>query len=142
MTHHIIQPELGTLVLDFVEDILGFDNIKTFRLSAVGDGIPFFYLKAEKMESPCFIVCDPYYFVPDYALDYDSDIMKDLSCSNPDDLRCVAISKIPDKFENATANLKSPIIFNLENSFAKQFVIDNLEYPIRYKLFEKIPTVK
>jgi flagellar assembly factor FliW len=123
------------VILTFVEDILGFENIKSYKLLPAGDDSPFFFLRAVRFNYPCFAVCDPFYFIPDYKLVYDKDILDELGAGSPDDLKCVVIATIPDEFENITVNLKSPVIFNMKNNSAKQFVLDTLDYSVRHRLF-------
>jgi len=124
-------------VLTFKTGILGFEDIGRYRLEPIGEGLPFLYLRAENGGYPCFTVCDPCYFFQTYRINYTDEMLAELKAEHPDMLRCVAIVTVHEDFRNSTVNLKSPVIFNLENGLARQYVLDEINYPIRQRLFEE-----
>lgn len=122
------------VVLTFKEGLFGFESIKKYKLVRIDDEIPFFFMRAAEGGATQFIVCDPVFFVPEYRLKYEQDVLTELDAESAEDLRCLVIATVPDSLENTTVNLKSPVIFNINNMLAKQFVLYDLDYPIRYKL--------
>ncbi|MDF2567468.1 MAG: flagellar assembly factor FliW [Oscillospiraceae bacterium] len=126
---------LNTDILYFKEGILGFETIKEYALLFTEDDVPFFYLQAVGETHPCFIVCDPVRFLPEYRVNYNAEILEQLEAETSDDLKCLTIVTIPSNVSDTTVNLKSPVIFNINNNYAKQFVLDVPEYSIRHNLF-------
>jgi flagellar assembly factor FliW len=126
------QPE----VLTFTGPILGFEEITQYQLLLIEDGSPFFYLQALGCDHPCFVVCDPVRFVPEYAPCYPEEILTELNVAGKDELRCLAIVTIPGSFFDSTMNLKSPIVLNLKTHTAKQMVTDAPRYAIKQRLFD------
>ncbi len=124
-------------ILTFESGILGFEEIKQYILYYLDDELPFYYLRALGKDHPCFVVCDPLCFVPDYTVRYDDETLRELGARSPEDMRCLAIATIPEDPTNITVNLRSPVIFNISNGMAKQYVTDNTKYTIRHRLFNK-----
>lgn len=124
--------------LKFEEGLLGFEDIKDYVLifPEEEDGLPFFFLKAVD-EDLRFIVCDPILFVPDYKINYDEEILTSLKAQSADELKHFVLATITQDVANTTINLKAPVIFNATNGLAKQFVLNDTDYLIKHKLFEK-----
>jgi len=128
------QPEQNETILFFEDGILGFEDIKRYKLIFSPDISPFIYLQSAQCDHPCFIVCDPVQFVPGYRLQYSRRIREELKAQSEEDIRFLAIATIPDNIRDITINLKSPIMLNIKNNLAKQWVTDEPDYPIRYRL--------
>ncbi|MDD4699515.1 MAG: flagellar assembly protein FliW [Oscillospiraceae bacterium] len=122
-------------ILTFTTGILGFEDIHEYELLFTEDDSPFLFIQAYGYEHPCFVACDPVAFVPDYSVNYTDEILTELKADSKDDLRCLAITTMSDKITDITMNLKSPIVLNIKNNLAKQFVLDVLNYPIKYRIF-------
>lgn len=128
-------------ILTFQEGILGFEEIRQYELLFPEEESPFLYLKAVGRTHPCFVVCDPICFVPDYRVDYDKKLLALLKADSADDLRCLAIASIPSSVADMTVNLKSPVVFNIKNMTACQYVTDNPIYPVKHLIFKMNGTV-
>ena len=122
-------------ILTFSTGILGFEDIHEYELLFIEDDSPFLFIQAIGCAHPCFAACDPVSFVPDYSVNYTDEILTELKADSKDDLRCLAITTMSDKITDITMNLKSPIVLNIKNNLAKQFVLDVLNYPIKYRIF-------
>lgn len=129
--------KLEDIVLTFVEGILGFENIVKYEFSFCDDDSPFFYLQSQEGGHPSFLVCDPVGIINDYEVDYDAQMLLELEAQSADDLRCITIITIASEVAESTVNLRSPIIFNINNNFAKQYVLKEKNYSVKYKMFEK-----
>lgn len=125
-------------ILTFKNGILGFEDIDQYILNYMEESLPFLYLRALGKKHPCFVVCDPMSFVHDYSVSYDVETLRDLEAQSIEDIRCLVIATVPENITDMTVNLKSPILYNIRNNLAKQYVMDNSEYPIRYKLFTEV----
>lgn len=122
-------------ILRFDEGIYGFEDTKEYVLLQEDEEHTIWYLQAAHSEVPCLIVIDPYTIVDNYT-PVISDA--DLAClGNPDDedLCFLAVAVLKDDFKESVVNLKSPIVINAKTKCAKQVILENNDYPIRYKLF-------
>lgn len=124
------------IILNFTTGILGFEDIHEYELLFIEDDSPFLFIQAVGCKHPSFAVCDPVGFVPDYNVNYIDEILTELKADSKDDLRCLSIVTMSDNISDITINLKSPIVLNIKNNLAKQFVMDVLNYPIKHKIFD------
>lgn len=123
-------------VFTFTTGILGFEDTKKYELLFIEDDSPFLFLQAAELSHPSFVVCDPISFVPDYNPNYNDELLSELKAESKDDLRCLAIVTVSENIADITMNLKSPVVLNIKNNFAKQFVMDTPHYSIKHKIFK------
>lgn len=128
------QADQNEVVLFFEDGILGFEDIKHYKLIFSPEIAPFILLQSAQCERPCFIVCDPVQFVPGYRLQYSRRLCEELKVKSDKDIRFLSIVTIPENIRDITINLKSPIVLNIRNNMAKQWVTDEPEYPIKYRI--------
>ena len=55
-------------ILTFKEGLLGFEDIKKYRLIPIDNEIPFYFLREAESGGTQFIICDPFFFIPDYSI--------------------------------------------------------------------------
>jgi flagellar assembly factor FliW len=81
-----------------------------------------------------FVVTNPNLFKPDYIIDAYRKDLKDINVQEAEDVLILVIVTVPNDPSKMTANLKGPILINTQNRMAKQLVIDNNEYEIKFRL--------
>ena len=120
-------------VLEFKLPILGFDEFRQFVIlydDEIGDS--FAWLQSIDSSDVCFIIIDPMRFIPDYAPALPEEMLAKIgSSANGAALRCLMV--VRTGIEDATVNLKSPIIINPAKKLAGQIVLDE-DYPVRAAL--------
>ncbi|MDD3693093.1 MAG: flagellar assembly protein FliW [Oscillospiraceae bacterium] len=121
--------------LIFEDGILGFEDIKRYDLKFSKDIWPFIHLQSQ-CGRVSFIVCDPVYFYPGYKPPLNNRVCRELKVKCKEHLRCLAIATIPGNIKDITINLKSPIVLNIENNHAKQYVTDEPDYPIKFRIIK------
>ena len=122
-------------ILEMQHGPLGFDEYRQYALLEREDqGVVFRWLQATDNESICFVVFDPYEVITGYSPELERRDLKELGCSRPEDLRYYAIAVVPEDYTKATINLKSPIAVNPVTNVAKQVILQNVDYPIRFPL--------
>ena len=91
------------------------------------------------LQSPdlAFIVTDPYYYVPDYKLYLTDEDKKQILLEQNDPVAVRVIVKIPKNYADMTANMLAPIVININQRSAKQFVLTTLEYEVAHYLLPK-----
>ncbi len=124
------------LVFNFIEPILGYDNLKKYVLIDNQPQSPFKWLQSLEDGSIAFPVSFPSYFGIDYQFVIPEDKSKDLELTGIENLITFNIVCIPHgKAQDATINLAGPIVINAENKNAMQLVLSNAKYAIKHKLF-------
>lgn len=133
---------LGTFNVDnsqkiiFEDGIFGFEHIKEYYLIDANLA-PFMLLQSIEDEAIGFIVCDPFLFFPDYEFDLSDDAKEKINLEKSDDLLVLVIITLADKIEDVSANLVGPIIINIKNHKALQYIINNPKYNTKHFLFSK-----
>ncbi len=124
-------------ILMFPKGILAFEEFKQYVLIHYPDEeIAPMWLQSVENSSLCFIVLDPFLYLPDYSPSLPAAELSELNLSSNDDLRYFVISVISEDVQKSTINLKSPIVVNIKNNRAIQCVSDS-DYPVRFPLFSE-----
>lgn len=122
-------------LLEFRAPVFGFETLSRFVLLSddeTGPGL----LWLQSLENPevCFILLDPEELSLDYQPEIARNVLDLLQLEDAPIVRVIAV--VPADFQQATVNLKSPIVINPKNRWAAQVILD-ADYPIRMPLFDK-----
>lgn len=122
--------------LDFVDGLPGFVDATRFTLARWGGPTsPFSLLHAIDLDGADFVVTPPELFFPDYAPEVDDDLAERLDLKSADDAILLVIVTVPDRAEDATANLAGPLVVNRHTRQAAQAVLQldryDLQAPLR-----------
>ena len=108
----------------FPHGLLGFEDVKQFFLLKKDDDSSYVWL--QMMEGPelSFLLVPSISSFPKYTPDLSKDDLALLKIQHPESLLMFNIVTIRDGGK-ATANLKGPVIFNMDNGIGAQFVAKN-----------------
>ncbi|WP_353057236.1 flagellar assembly protein FliW [Brevibacillus sp. MER 51] len=127
------QVELGKLF--FEDGIPGFSHLQFFQLLQEEES-PFFIIQSTEEKEVGFWVIDPFSFFPDYEFEL-SDVAKNaLHVDEESQLGVFSIVTLRGNNE-ATVNLKAPIVVNLSNRMGRQVILQEDTYSIRQALFKQ-----
>lgn len=114
--------------------LLGFEQIKKYRLLRNHDEAPFLWLQMLDGPGQAFIVVPPAAVVEDYRPDLSSEDVSFLDLADPKDawvLNIVTLRRNGD----ATVNLKGPIVCNRRTRIAKQIIpLNAAQFPLQHPL--------
>lgn len=125
--------------IEMKEGMAGFEHLKRYVILVHDENTPLFWLQSIEDGSIAFVVVDPCIIKPDYEPFIDEDEKRFLEIKNNGDMALMAIVSIRSEPLAVSANLKAPIVINLKERFAKQVVLDDLDYSVRYYLMENKP---
>lgn len=127
-------PELPEL--HFATGVPGFPAARRFALVRFGDedDTPFALLRSLDVEDLEFVVVHPFQFFPGYAPELDDETADRLDLHSADDALILAIVTVPEKVQDATANLAAPIIVNRNTRQAAQTVLSDSVVDLRAPL--------
>jgi flagellar assembly factor FliW len=132
--------DLIEMNLFFEEGIPGFLDLQFFQIQQQEKDSPFFLLTSLDNPSIEFGLINPFSFFPHYEFAVDDQMKDRLGIKDDTSLIVLNIVSIqPDG--QVTANLKAPVVINLENRMAKQVILNDDRYPIRQPLFSLQPKV-
>lgn len=123
-------------VITFPEGVYAFEKSKKFVILNTGSSAGLIQLQSAENEDPRFIILDPYSFIEDYNPVLPGETLKTLKVSSAEELSFFVIAVIPHDVRNSTVNLKSPIVINFREKLGAQVILENSEYPVRFRLFE------
>ncbi len=124
-------------IITMVDPILGFPYAKRYVLINHREGSPFKWLQSVDNGELAFVVINPKLIKPDYVVPIEEEDVKKLQIESPEDAEVYVIVVIPDNPEEMTANLRGPIVINRKKRLAKQVVIPDDSYPIKYRIVRR-----
>ncbi len=124
-------------VIHMERGLYGFETVTDYILIQNPDReLPYMWLQALNDEHLIFIVTNPFYFVSDYDFELPDMAINKLQIEGVKDVQILSIVVIPEKVEDTTINLKSPVILNQRLNKAQQIILDG-QYNLRYKIFSE-----
>ncbi len=123
-------------VYEFPNGIYGFESDKRFAIfSREIEDTSFLYLQSLDHLVPCFMVFEPWDMHPDYRPSLSQEDLTDCQVDNIDDLIFLVIATVPVNIEDLSINIKSPVVLNPRTRKAKQVILQNPDYDVRYYPF-------
>mgnify|MGYP006294366659 CR=1 FL=1 len=122
-------------IIEFVVGPYGFEEQKEYTLLADDDS-PFFWLQSISDPDLAFVVTEPWIFYEDYEFELGEELKNKLDLENKENVSVINMVVIPDDTTKMTINLKSPVIINQEEKIAKQIILEDEDYPTKYRIFE------
>lgn len=125
-------------VIDFPEGILGFNDLRKFVLLDDPNDEIFAWLQSCEIPQIAFPVLEPELFAQNYQLTLTKHDLESLGLQTQEKIRAFAIITIPDEPTQMTANLKAPVVINIEKRTARQIVLQDNNLAIREPIFAKL----
>lgn len=122
-------------IIKFTEGIYGFEEYKEYVILKDKPDDDIMYLQSVNNGDLSFVLIDPYSIAQFYKPNLNEEDLNDLKVSGEADLKYLVIAIIRDKIEESVVNLKSPIAINPKLKTAKQVILQNNEYSLRYPIF-------
>ena len=124
-------------IIIFDEGLPGFQDMHRYAVINDEDNPYISYLQSLEETNICFILIPPVFAYKDYDIEISDSTVKKLGIEKPEDVKLYAILTIPGNFKDATANLKAPIVVNVNNNKAIQEILDDEKYSIRHRIVKE-----
>ncbi len=125
--------------ITFANGLPGFDEIHRFILLESSEPeSPFKWLQSVDEPQLAFAIADPFMIKPDYDLEIDDEVVKELEITKEDDVAIYAIIIVPEDISKISMNLKAPIIINGKNRQGMQIILDTDKYNVRHYILDEI----
>jgi flagellar assembly factor FliW len=126
------------LVFNFIEPIIGYDNLKRYVLIEHSENSAFKWLQSLEDPNLAFPVTSPAFFDIDYQFEIPTEKAESIDLNSVDSLISLNIVTIPSgNPRKATINLVAPIIINAANKQGLQIVLPNSNYLVKTPLFNE-----
>ena len=120
-------------IITFPRGILGFEEVRQYILLE-GSG-PFGFLQAIEEPDLTFVVVDPRTIVPEYKIEVPRQGVEEIGIEDANEAVVLTIVTIPAEPRKMTINLQAPLLINSSNRLAKQVVLTDHGYDLRYPVF-------
>lgn len=125
-------------IISLPEGLVGFPELNRYVLLDHDTDSPFKWLQSVDDGSMAFVVISPLTFRPDYTVEVTEEEIKVLQLDDPDQAVISVIVTIPVDPKKMSANLKAPLIFNLENRLGKQLILRDPQFQTKHFIMEEI----
>lgn len=125
-------------ILTFAEGLLGFNDLERFVLLDDPKDEIFAWLQSCDESSIAFPVLEPELFEDQFQLKLTRSDLQSLQATEESGLRAFCIITIPEDPSRMTANLKAPVVVNIEKRIARQCVLQDNKLEIREPIFAKL----
>ncbi|WP_051056726.1 flagellar assembly protein FliW [Pseudobdellovibrio exovorus] len=125
-------------VLTFNEGLLGFQDLRQFVLLDDPNDDIFAWLQSCELSSVAFPVLEPEIFGHKYNVNFNRTDLESLKMQANQTPAFLNIITIPDDPTQMTANIKAPIVINIEQKIARQCVLQDNNLAIKEPIFTKL----
>ena len=134
--------------LTFPTGLVGFPTVQEFVVLDVSDDCHYQWFQAVKEPDLAFVIIDVHILDPDFKAEISDEGLTELDITQTDPLLILAVVTIPAGHpEQATANLRAPLVVNLRTRKGKQLILHE-SIPLRFPLLpeerteqEEVPLV-
>jgi flagellar assembly factor FliW len=114
--------------------ILGFEHLLTYTLLIPDQNTPLWWLQSLEDGGVAFVVIDPHIIQAEYRPDIPKAALAFLDISRVETMSLLSIVTIhPDPFR-VTANLRAPLVINVETCVGGQIVLEDEQYQVRHEI--------
>lgn len=125
-------------VIQFPEGLLGFNELRQFVLLDDPTDEIFAWLQSCTEPGIAFPLLEPELFTANYSVNLTKHDLESLGMQSKDGARYFSIITIPSDPTQMTANLKAPIVINVEKRMARQCVLQDNSLAIREPIFTRL----
>ncbi|MCD6551513.1 flagellar assembly protein FliW [Thermotoga sp.] len=130
-------------IFAFEEGIPGFEHLRRFALVFPEETFPIGWLLSLEDSQIGLPVVDPKLVRPDYDPKVSPSDLEKLGAPNQDELLFFCVLTIPPgKPEEATINLRAPIIIEQKKKRGIQVILENPDYRLKHLLSEEMERAK
>ncbi len=125
-------------IYEFEEGLYGFEDVRRFAIfEKAFDDISFLYLQAIDCIVPCFLVFEPWDLHPDYRPALTKEDMEICRVDDIEELIFLVIASVPSTVAEMSVNIKSPVVLNPKTRKARQVILQNPDYTVRFLPFKQ-----
>jgi flagellar assembly factor FliW len=127
---------LDETLLKFPSGLVGFPACRRFVVLDPAEGSEYQWFQSVDEPGLAFIIIDVHLLQPDFQIDVPDEGLKELDLAPTDSLLILAVITVPTgKPDQATANLRAPLVVNLRTRKGKQVILHE-SIPLRYPLLQ------
>lgn len=132
-------------IINFTEGILGFTNYRNYTLLYDNEGEErpdISWLQSLDEPALAIPVISPFLLKEDYNPEVEDELLKPLGELNNDNIVVLVSITVPSDITMMSANLKAPFILNADTRKGCQIIVENSDYEIQYRFYDKLQEKK
>jgi flagellar assembly factor FliW len=123
-------------ILTFTQPIIGFQEFRRFVLIRGASVHEVSWLQSIDAGDLAFALIDPRAAVAEYEVRLGANELAELAVQSVPELEIYTLVVVPADASPIRSNLKAPILVNRRQRLAKQAILENTDYPVRFVLAE------
>jgi len=127
-------------IVTLPEGLLGFNQFRRYIVLEDPEQAPFLWLQSADESDLAFVIVDPFLFFPGYEVQVKPQELSSIQVEDISKAKILTIVTIPPNPMELTANLRGPLVFNVEAKLAKQLVLIDDRYNTKHSLLKDIPS--
>jgi flagellar assembly factor FliW len=124
-------------IFSFDPGIGGFESLRRYALIPEQDS-PVEWLQSLEDPEVAFALLEPFSFKADYAFELSDADAEALGMREPQDALVRCVLTLHEAPELITANLLAPLILSRRSHMARQVILQNSDYDLRFRLFGEV----
>lgn len=125
------------VILSFPAGLVGFPELKAFRLFEPADGYPLKFLQSLESPEISFVCMDPAGLKPDYTVPLSEEDAQTLAIEEPVDALILTLVVIPEDPRRMTTNLAGPLVVNTKSRVGRQIVLNAEVFPLQFPVLSQ-----
>jgi flagellar assembly factor FliW len=132
-----------TDIVEFTDGVLGFESLKKFFIVDPADDTLILWLQSADSDEVAFPILEPKLFKADYKVRLSANELRTLNIASAagKDTLVYCILTIPEDVTTMTANLKAPVVINTTSQLARQVVLQENEYSVKFSMYRELLAV-
>lgn len=128
------EPDTDIPMLDMVHPLAGFPEMRRFALARLDENGLVCNLRSIDDPELSFVVVPSGPFFTTYSPEIGDQVLAELGVEDPDELIALLVVTLGETIDTATANLLAPVLVNLRTRLAGQYLLDDVDLPMRAPL--------
>lgn len=129
-------------LLTFPSGIVGFPTVQQFVVLDVEEDCQYQWFQSVTEPDLAFIIIDVHLLDPEFQVEVSDEGLAELEITETDPVLVMAVVTLPPgRPEQATANLRAPLVVNLRTRKGKQLILHE-SIPLRFSLLPEGETVR
>ena len=124
-------------IITFKDGLMGFEELREFVILNIEEWRPFEWLVSVENPDVTFPIVNPTPFFADYNPPQQIQDISAIGAKDKKSVETLCTVTLGNKPENATVNLKGPILINQQSRVGKQYVLEGKQYTLNHPFVKK-----
>lgn len=124
-------------VITFSKGLLGLENCKRFILFPLEENDNFSVLHSIEEIDMGWIVVSPFQVKEDYSIELPQSLQQRLEIGSEEEVALLSTVTLSSDITKITANLRAPLVININRRIGEQIIVDKEEYLIKHPIFKE-----